>query len=565
MKSAPPMVSCLAAALGAASALIAQPDLAYVESSNGLTPPQWEKGRTTLALADLNLDGHVDTVSIGDHGSPNINSQIHGFSIWFGDGAGNWTSFQTGAFGYGGVAVGDLNWDGKPDLAYGMHHNYSGTDLGDQILEAALGDGTGTNWTPWDDGLATNGEDYGMFGVALADFDADGDLDLVANSFGCCAGVHVYANQHYWGPSGTWLQTFGFVGGNSTQDAAAGDVNNDGYTDFVVAHQNGTVYVNNGDAPFTVSDAGLPAGGLVGRRSPHLADVNADARDDLAFVNSGGGVEVWLRSAAGAWTSASTGLPTSAHAAVRLRDMDGDGTTDLVAYRPTLITVWRGDGGTSWAQVASIATPAAGDYSGMVLGDVDHSGLSDIVLVAAEGTGLNPRNRLRVFKESAVPSALSIHITAPSANQHIQHGAATFIEWDAAVPGGTSATVTLERAFAPGGPWSLIGQSLPNGGCHQFQFPRPSNGTFCSYPSTTALYVRATVQTAAGFAADVAGPMTLHAGCYADCNQSGTLTIADFGCFQAAFATEWCDCNCSGTCTIADYSCFQAAFVQGCP
>ncbi len=55
--------------------------------------------------------------------------------------------------------------------------------------------------------------------------------------------------------------------------------------------------------------------------------------------------------------------------------------------------------------------------------------------------------------------------------------------------------------------------------------------------------------------------------CYPDCNASGNLTIADFGCFQAAFSTGnmYADCNGSGTLTIADFGCFQGAFAAGCP
>ncbi len=55
--------------------------------------------------------------------------------------------------------------------------------------------------------------------------------------------------------------------------------------------------------------------------------------------------------------------------------------------------------------------------------------------------------------------------------------------------------------------------------------------------------------------------------CYPDCNASGNLTIADFGCFQAAFAggNMYADCNNSTTLTIADFGCFQAAFAAGCP
>ncbi len=55
--------------------------------------------------------------------------------------------------------------------------------------------------------------------------------------------------------------------------------------------------------------------------------------------------------------------------------------------------------------------------------------------------------------------------------------------------------------------------------------------------------------------------------CYPDCNESGTLTVADFTCFQAKFVAgdPYADCNATGTLTIADFTCFQAKFVTGCP
>jgi hypothetical protein len=55
--------------------------------------------------------------------------------------------------------------------------------------------------------------------------------------------------------------------------------------------------------------------------------------------------------------------------------------------------------------------------------------------------------------------------------------------------------------------------------------------------------------------------------CYPDCNADRSLTIADFGCFQAKFVTgdPYADCNASGSLTIADFGCFQAKFAAGCP
>ncbi|MCK4818649.1 VCBS repeat-containing protein, partial [bacterium] len=164
----------------------------FIESSSGLNNPDWDTGNTEIEFADLNQDGYVDIISIGDHGSPNINTNEHGVMVWFGDGAGTWSVEMNGNFGYGGIAVGDVNRDGLWDVGYGMHHDYSSTDFGDQLIETALGDGTGVNWTPWDDGLATNGEDYGMFATDFADINNDGYLDIGSLSFGSGNGFHIY-------------------------------------------------------------------------------------------------------------------------------------------------------------------------------------------------------------------------------------------------------------------------------------------------------------------------------------------------------------------------------------
>jgi hypothetical protein len=56
-------------------------------------------------------------------------------------------------------------------------------------------------------------------------------------------------------------------------------------------------------------------------------------------------------------------------------------------------------------------------------------------------------------------------------------------------------------------------------------------------------------------------------GCYADCDESGTLDFFDFLCFQDAFAAgaSYADCDESGTLDFFDFLCFQDAFAAGCP
>jgi len=121
-----------------------------VSRSSGLEIPEKESGHTELEIGDINGDGHLDIVSVGDHGSPWINSDEHGIMVWLGDGGDSWPVVQTGEFGYGGCAIGDLNNDGFMDLAWGIHHDYASSGIGDKIMGAALGDGTGTGWTQWD-------------------------------------------------------------------------------------------------------------------------------------------------------------------------------------------------------------------------------------------------------------------------------------------------------------------------------------------------------------------------------------------------------------------------------
>ncbi|MFM9995168.1 MAG: hypothetical protein ACKVU4_05140 [Phycisphaerales bacterium] len=55
--------------------------------------------------------------------------------------------------------------------------------------------------------------------------------------------------------------------------------------------------------------------------------------------------------------------------------------------------------------------------------------------------------------------------------------------------------------------------------------------------------------------------------CYPDCNASGSLTVADFGCFQTRYVLgdAYADCNASGALSVADFGCFQTAYALGCP
>jgi len=382
--------------------------------------------------------------------------------------------------------------DGFMDVGYGMHHNYAAGDLGDQLLEVALGDGTGLSWTPWDDGLATNGEDWGMFGTDFTDVDHDGDLDLGSISFGCCAGVHVYLNQE----DGTWDQSFGFIGGNSNMQFTFGDVNGDGNADLAVSHQYGTVYLGDGLGGFTLEQGNLPpAANITGVA---LGDVDHDGQDELALTLDNGAVQVWGWLAPGTWLNISGSLPTSGpYESVQLFDMDMDGHGDVAAFGTAQVRIWAGDGSGGWTEIASFTTPSPGyEQAFRMGGDVDHNGYPDIVLVSEEGSWPSEQNHMHFYKEASSPTALAITSVAPSQDKVYFAGVITFVDWISAVPGGELGSVSLGLSIhGPAGPWVPIASQLPDNGRFQWLIPAATPSTDEAFIRYTLTVSEETVQT----------------------------------------------------------------------
>ncbi|MBE9492515.1 MAG: VCBS repeat-containing protein [Bacteroidetes bacterium] len=459
----------------------------YIESSNGMSYPSWETGMTELEFADINMDGFIDILSIGDHGCPNINATEHGIMVWFGDGAGSWSVQMTGDFGYGGIAVGDVNNDGNWDVGYGMHHNYSSTDLGDQLLEVALGDGSGVNWTPWDDGLATNGETWGMFGTDFADVDNDGDLDIGSNSFGSGSGLHVYINQG----DGTWIQSFGILPGNSNMRFVFGDINKDGNVDFVVTHDAGIAFFGDGAGNFTNADFNLPQYSFP-MYGPDLKDVNNDGGKDLAYINPDGGIMVWVFDEINnLWVDNSGSLPSSGdYQEVQLCDFNTDGFMDIAAFGNAMLTVWRGvllddNDLILWIQEFNIITSNNGDCAAFRAGgDVDRNGFPDMTLVETEGSWPSDQNHLKCFKETTPFFLSNIKPVFPKGKEVFRQGSVQFTDWISAVPQSSVAQVKIAYSLRGSiGPWTTLTTGTPNSGRYQWIIPQTisSNNCFLEY------------------------------------------------------------------------------------
>jgi len=229
-------------------------------------------GPNGLAVGDFDRDGNLDVVVT------NTTAAVPSISILLGDGAGGLGAPATFPVGFGGpigIAVADLNNDGKLDVAV------AGTEGGVSVL---LGDGLGGFGSPTN--LPTDGD---ATWVAVGDVNLDGALDLVA------------VNEHETdypaisillgnGLGGFSAPThFPTEGGGENLYVTVGDFNRDCKPDLAVAKFNhGSVGILLGDGsgsfqtPVDFAVGGAP-------NAVVAEDLNGDRQLDLVSANFGGG------------------------------------------------------------------------------------------------------------------------------------------------------------------------------------------------------------------------------------------------------------------------------------
>jgi hypothetical protein len=216
----------------------------------------------SVAIGDLNGDGKLDLATANDNADGTV-------SVLVNRGDGSFRAkrdFRTGG-GPFSVAIGDLNGDGKPDLA-------TANFVEDGAVSVLLNRGDG-NFQPKRD-YATGGANS----VAIADLDGDGKPDLATANSGANS-VSVLLNRG----DGTFEARRDYATGPVPEAVAIGDLNGDGKPDLATANyyaNSVSVLLNRGDGSFEAR-LGYATGNAPW--SVAIGDLNGDGKPDLATAN----------------------------------------------------------------------------------------------------------------------------------------------------------------------------------------------------------------------------------------------------------------------------------------
>ncbi len=322
----------------------------------GITP-------SSLDLAFLDGDSFLDAVVANKGPAGSTNTDV---SVLLGDGAGGFTGEVRYFSGKGSIAtaIADLDEDGFLDIAV--------ANSKEARFAVLFGDGNGAFGAPTFVPAGSGPGGSGLWDVEIADFDENGDLDLIAPlMFGDSISVVLGAG------SGSFLPPMVMATQNAPIAVELGHLSGDGHVDFAISYDDAEpvgVRLGNGDGTFGAEiypDQVDPRVVMV-----DLADMDGDLVDDLVYGQQWNDCVVVPSNGDGTFASRRPFLKESGLVCLSLVDVDSDGARDvLMGDSGVRILFGNGDG--------TLQSPPIHDavvlQQAAAIGDVDDDGDTDLI------------------------------------------------------------------------------------------------------------------------------------------------------------------------------------------
>ena len=285
------------------------------------------------------------------------------------------TSYARGNNGTTGIAMADVNGDGKVDLICANYGNKNVPNSGDTVT-VLTNDGSGVfglNATI----AVTNGAEF----VLAADINGDDKVDLIISTQNSSL-LTVLTNN---GSGIFGLNAILQVGTNPLWVAAA-DINGDGHPDLITANFPGntlTILTNNGTGVFglntNLSTGSLPVTVLAG-------DVDGDGKQDLLCLSQiAGTVTVFTNNGSGVFGSKTNLSPGNVQFSMALADLNGDGKPDLILPNQNVntLSIWTNNGSGVFSSNATYNV-GVGPES-VAVADINGDGKPDLITANDNG------------------------------------------------------------------------------------------------------------------------------------------------------------------------------------
>jgi hypothetical protein len=425
-----------------------------------------DNGSWSVAVGDLNGDGKLDLATANSFFPSNS------VSVLLGNGDGSFGATTNSATGSNAksVAIGDLNGDGKLDLA--TANSSPGT------VSVLLGNGDGSFATHTDYVTGTDSRS-----VAIGDLNGDGKPDLAVANAGSFPDYLGTISVLLGNGDGSFGAKTDHGTGNAPYSVAIRDLDGDGNLDLAAANQYGTFPENDGSVSVLLGDG---SGGFApktdyvtatGPVSLAIGDVNGDGKPDLATANPGSHTASVLLNI-GVTICAPT--PVSFDLSPSILNLRSLGRWVTATLEPEPPAAPEDIDVASILLGGSVPVDPSAPAS---IGDVDHDGRPDLTVKfgrAAVQLILGTGNAVPVtvtgeigggcFEATDFVRVIRARVTAPSAGSVLQGGNTAEVRWETPAEIDVR-SVSLLGSTDDGASWTLVAADLPNDGSYGWTVP----------------------------------------------------------------------------------------------